>query len=124
MVFPNNLTRARAASRGDFRYDLHARAREKAEGCMKKKGLFLRPPEFRSLPTLPADCDATKQPDDSFRQALTRARQAQAEIWAEEVVTISDAELETHEHKGDFKEWSNGLASMELFTDIPSMGQE
>ena len=37
-----------------------SRAREKAEGCMKKKGLFLRSTGFRSLPTLPPDCDLTR----------------------------------------------------------------
>ena len=52
-------------------------------------------------PTLtPRWACGTMHADDSFRQALTRARQAQAEIWAEEVVTISDADLETHEQIG------------------------
>ncbi len=38
-----------------------------------------------------------KQADESFRQALMRAREQQAEVWAEEVKTLSDDELGTHE---------------------------
>jgi hypothetical protein len=35
--------------------------------------------------------------DESFRQALARAREQQAEVWADELVDISDAELPTRE---------------------------
>jgi hypothetical protein len=38
-----------------------------------------------------------KQADESFCQALMRARELQAEVWADELVDISDAELPTRE---------------------------
>jgi hypothetical protein len=38
--------------------------------------------------------------DESFRQALMRAREQQAEVWAEEMLSISDDELPTHEAIG------------------------
>jgi hypothetical protein len=39
--------------------------------------------------------------DESFRQAFMRAREQQAEVWAEEMISISDdAELQTHEEIG------------------------
>jgi hypothetical protein len=41
-----------------------------------------------------------KQADESFRQALMRAREQQAEVWAEEIKSISDDELPTHEAIG------------------------
>jgi hypothetical protein len=41
-----------------------------------------------------------KQSDESFRQALMRAREQQAEVWAEEMLSISDDELPTHEAIG------------------------
>jgi hypothetical protein len=41
-----------------------------------------------------------KQTDESFRQALARAREQQAEVWAEEMLSISDDELPTHEAIG------------------------
>jgi hypothetical protein len=41
-----------------------------------------------------------KQADDSFRQALMHAREQQAEVWAEEIMSISDDELPTHEAIG------------------------
>ena len=41
-----------------------------------------------------------RQADDSFRQALARAREQQAEVWAEEVKELTDAELPTHEAIG------------------------
>jgi Bacteriophage Sf6, terminase small subunit-like len=41
-----------------------------------------------------------KQSDESFRQALMRAREQQAEVWADEIMDISDAELPTHEAIG------------------------
>ena len=41
-----------------------------------------------------------KQADESFRQALARAREQQAEVWAEEMLSISDDELPTHEAIG------------------------
>jgi Bacteriophage Sf6, terminase small subunit-like len=36
-----------------------------------------------------------KHSDESFRQALMRAREQQAEVWAEEVKTLSDDKLDT-----------------------------
>jgi hypothetical protein len=41
-----------------------------------------------------------KKADESFRQDFMRAREQQAEIWADELVDISDAELPTHEAIG------------------------
>ncbi|HEU5313634.1 MAG TPA: hypothetical protein VFU08_07400 [Candidatus Udaeobacter sp.] len=41
-----------------------------------------------------------KRSDESFRQALERAREQQAEAWTEDVVNISDDELPTHEAIG------------------------
>jgi len=41
-----------------------------------------------------------RQADESVRQALARAREQQAEVWAEEVKTLSDDELDTHEEIG------------------------
>jgi hypothetical protein len=41
-----------------------------------------------------------KRSDDSFRQALARAREQQAEVWAEEIMSISDDDLPTHEAIG------------------------
>jgi hypothetical protein len=41
-----------------------------------------------------------RQADESFRQALARAREQQAEVWADEIVSISDDELPTHEAIG------------------------
>ena len=41
-----------------------------------------------------------KQSDESFRQARMRAREQQAEVWADEIMDISDAELPTHEAIG------------------------
>jgi hypothetical protein len=41
-----------------------------------------------------------RQTDDSFAKALARAREQQAEVWAEEVKELTDAELPTHEAIG------------------------
>jgi hypothetical protein len=41
-----------------------------------------------------------KRADESFRQALARAREQQAEVWAEEIMSISDDDLPTHEAIG------------------------
>jgi hypothetical protein len=41
-----------------------------------------------------------KKADESFRQAFMRAREQQAEVWAEEIMFISDDELPTHEAIG------------------------
>ncbi len=43
--------------------------------------------------------DWTKS-DESFRQAVIHAREAQAVVWAEDVVNISDDDLPTHEAIG------------------------
>src|SRR5438046_848354 len=41
-----------------------------------------------------------KKADESFRQELMSAREEQGEVWAEEVKTLSDDELDTHEEIG------------------------
>ena len=41
-----------------------------------------------------------KKADPSFAQALARAREQQAEAWAEEMISISDDDLPTHEEIG------------------------
>src|SRR6266566_2672683 len=41
-----------------------------------------------------------KHADESFRQGLARAREQQAEVWAEEIMSISDDDLPTHEAIG------------------------
>jgi hypothetical protein len=41
-----------------------------------------------------------RQADESFRQDLARAREQQAEAWADDILSISDAELPTHEEIG------------------------
>jgi hypothetical protein len=41
-----------------------------------------------------------KKADESFRQAFMRAREQQAEVWAEEIMSISDDDLPTHEAIG------------------------
>jgi terminase small subunit-like protein len=46
------------------------------------------------------DCPRLEAADESFRQALARAREQQAEVWAEEMLSISDDELPTHEAIG------------------------
>lgn len=38
--------------------------------------------------------------DESFRQDFMRAREQQAEVWAEEMISISDDDLPTHEAIG------------------------
>jgi hypothetical protein len=38
-----------------------------------------------------------KHADESFRQALAHAREQQADVWSDELVDISDAELSTRE---------------------------
>jgi hypothetical protein len=40
-----------------------------------------------------------------FRNDLSRAREQQAEVWADELVDISDAELPTHEAIGRARLW-------------------
>ena len=41
-----------------------------------------------------------KKADESFRQDFIRAREQQAEVWAEEMISISDDDLPTHEEIG------------------------
>ncbi len=41
-----------------------------------------------------------KKADEAFRQDLMRAREQQAEVWAEEIMSISDDDLPTHEAIG------------------------
>jgi hypothetical protein len=66
-----------------------------------------------------------KQADESFRQALMRAREQQAEVWAEEVKTLSDDELDTHEAIGrarlrmQSRQWLAGKYNQQ-FADKPT----
>jgi uncharacterized protein (DUF885 family) len=69
-----------------------------------------------------------KRSDDSFRQALARAREQQAEVWAEEVKTLSDDELDTHEAIGrarlrmQSRQWLAGKYNQQ-FADKPNQTQ-
>ena len=66
-----------------------------------------------------------KRSDDSFRQALARAREQQAEVWAEEVKTLSDDDLDTHEAIGrarlrmQSRQWLAGKFNSQ-FADKPT----
>jgi hypothetical protein len=66
-----------------------------------------------------------KQADESFRQALARAREQQAEVWAEEIMSISDDELPTHEAIGrarlrmQSRQWLAGKYNSQ-FADKPT----
>jgi hypothetical protein len=63
--------------------------------------------------------------DESFRQALMRAREQQAEVWAEEMLSISDDELPTHEAIGrarlrmQSRQWFAGKYNSQ-FADKPT----
>ena len=69
-----------------------------------------------------------KKADESFRQDLMRAREQQAEAWAEEVKTLSDAELETHEEIGrarlrmQARQWLAGKYNP-IYADKPNQTQ-
>jgi hypothetical protein len=66
-----------------------------------------------------------KQADEAFRQALMRAREQQAEVWAEEMLSISDHELPTHEAIGrarlrmQSRQWLAGKYNSQ-FADKPT----
>jgi hypothetical protein len=66
-----------------------------------------------------------KHADESFRQALSCAREQQAEVWAEEVKTLSDDELGTHEAIGrarlrmQSRQWLAGKYNQQ-FADKPT----
>jgi terminase small subunit-like protein len=66
-----------------------------------------------------------KRADESFRQALARAREQQAEVWAEEIMSISDDELPTHEAIGrarlrmQSRQWLAGKYNAQ-FADKPT----
>jgi hypothetical protein len=66
--------------------------------------------------------------DESFRQDLARAREQQAEAWAEEMLSISDDELPTHEAIGrarlrmQSRQWLAGKYNSQ-FADKPSQTQ-
>jgi hypothetical protein len=66
--------------------------------------------------------------DDSFAQALARAREQQAEIWAEEVKELTDEELPTHEAIGrarlrmQSRQWLAGKYNP-TYADKPSQTQ-
>ena len=69
-----------------------------------------------------------KQADESFRQALARAREQQAEVWAEEMLSISDDDLPTHEAIGrarlrvQSRQWLAGKYNPQ-FADKPNQTQ-
>jgi hypothetical protein len=66
--------------------------------------------------------------DESFRQDLARAREQQAEVWAEEMLSISDDELPTHEAIGrarlrmQSRQWLAGKYNPQ-FADKPNQTQ-
>jgi hypothetical protein len=66
--------------------------------------------------------------DESFRQALARARERRAEVWAEEMLSISDDELPTHEAIGrarlrmQSRQWLAGKYNPQ-FADKPNQTQ-
>jgi len=69
-----------------------------------------------------------KHSDESFRQDLARAREQQAEVWAEEMLSISDDELPTHEAIGrarlrmQSRQWLAGKYNPQ-FADKPNQTQ-
>jgi hypothetical protein len=69
-----------------------------------------------------------KRSDESFRQAFMRAREQQAEVWAEEIMSITDAELPTHEEIGrarlrmQSRQWLAGKYNPQ-FADKPNQTQ-
>ena len=69
-----------------------------------------------------------RQADESFRQALARAREQQAEVWAEEVKELTDAELPTHEAIGrarlrmQSRQWLAGKYNAQ-YADKPNQTQ-
>src|SRR4030095_5886844 len=69
-----------------------------------------------------------RQDDDSFAKALARAREQQAEVWAEEIMSISDDELPTHEAIGrarlrmQSRQWLAGKYNPQ-FADKPNQTQ-
>src|SRR6266480_7937977 len=66
-----------------------------------------------------------KRADESFREALGRAREQQAEVWADEIVSIADDELPTHEAIGrarlrmQSRQWLAGKYNLQ-FADKPT----
>jgi hypothetical protein len=82
---------------------------------------ILKKPEMPALTTV----HNWKQGDESFRQALARAREQQAEVWAEEMLSISDDELPTHEAIGrarlrmQSRQWLAGKYNSQ-FADKPT----
>jgi hypothetical protein len=79
------------------------------------------------MPGLTAVYDWRKS-DESFRQALMRAREQQAEVWAEEQKTITDEELPTHEAIGrarlrmQSRQWLAGKYNP-IYADKPNQTQ-
>jgi hypothetical protein len=69
-----------------------------------------------------------RQADESFRQALARAREQQAEVGAEEVKKLTDAELPTHEAIGrarlrmQSRQWLAGKYNAQ-YADKPNQTQ-
>jgi hypothetical protein len=69
-----------------------------------------------------------KKADESFRQAFMFAREQQAEVWAEEIMSISDDELPTHEAIGrarlrmQARQWLAGKHNAQ-YADKPSQTQ-
>jgi hypothetical protein len=69
-----------------------------------------------------------KKADESFRQDIMRAREAQAVAWADEIKDISDEELPTHEEIGrarlrmQSRQWLAGKYNQQ-FADKPNQTQ-
>jgi hypothetical protein len=69
-----------------------------------------------------------KKADESFRQAFMRAREQQAEVWAEEMISISDDDLPTHEEIGrarlrmQARQWLAGKYNP-IYADKPNQTQ-
>jgi len=69
-----------------------------------------------------------KKADESFAKALARAREQQAEVWAEEIMSITDDDLPTHEAIGrarlrmQSRQWLAGKYNQQ-FADKPSQTQ-
>jgi hypothetical protein len=69
-----------------------------------------------------------KKADESFRQDFIRAREQQAEVWAEEMISISDDDLPTHEEIGrarlrmQARQWLAGKYNA-TYADKPSQTQ-
>jgi hypothetical protein len=86
---------------------LNAAYQDKPNGVQVNVGLHVVLPKADRIKLLErrdkaliANCSSSAKEDEVFRNDLTRAREAQADVWAEEVKEITDGELATHEDIG------------------------